>query len=166
MNEGLTGVEIAEELQLPHRLQKTWHAQGFYGSVSHNVKAIYQRYMTWFDGNPSHLWEHPPVEAAKRYISCVGGVDEVVEKAKGFCEAGDLRFAATLLNHAVFAVPESQNAKALLASTYERLGYGCENGPWRNFYISGAMELQGVRAAKTFCLVRPEWPRHCRFINF
>ncbi|KAJ5174476.1 uncharacterized protein N7482_000353 [Penicillium canariense] len=145
MNEGLTGVEIAEELELPVRLRDSWHTQGFYGSVSHNVKAIYQRYMTWFDGNPSHLWEHPPVEAAKRYVSCIGGVEAVLQKAREFSDEGDLRFAASLLNHAVFADPENTKAKSLLASTYESLGYGCENGPWRNFYISGAMELRGIR---------------------
>lgn len=148
INEGLNGVEIAERMELPLQLQEAWHTQGFYGSVSHNVKAIYQRYMTWFDGNPAHLWEHPPTESAKRYVSCMGGVEEVVRKAKTFSEQGDLRFAATLLNHAVFAEPDNQEAKNLLASTYESLGYGCENGPWRNFYISGAMELRGFRPEK------------------
>ncbi|KAJ6109165.1 hypothetical protein N7486_001399 [Penicillium sp. IBT 16267x] len=145
MNEGLTGIEIAEDFQLPPKLSTAWHTQGFYGSVSHNVKAIYQRYMTWFDGNPAHLWEHPPVETAKRYVSCMGGIDEVIKKATKFSEQGDLRFAATLLNHAVFADPENKNAKSLLASVYESLGYGCENGPWRNFYMSGAMELRGEK---------------------
>ncbi|KAJ5904481.1 hypothetical protein N7504_006864 [Penicillium tannophilum] len=145
MNEGFTGIEIAENFQLPPKLSTAWHTQGFYGSVSHNVKAIYQRYMTWFDGNPAHLWEHPPIESAKRYVSCMGGIDEVIQKAKTFSEQGDLRFAATLLNHAVFAEPGNKTAKSLLASTYESLGYGCENGPWRNFYMSGAMELRGEK---------------------
>lgn len=145
MNDGLTGVEIAENFQLPPKLSTAWHTQGFYGSISHNVKAIYQRYMTWFDGNPAHLWEHPPVESAQRYVSCMGGIDEVIQKAKTFSEQGDLRFAATLLNHAVFADPENKLARSLLASTYESLGYGCENGPWRNFYMSGAMELRGKK---------------------
>lgn len=148
INEGLTGIEIAEIMELPLQLREAWHAQGFYGSVSHNVKAIYQRYMTWFDGNPAHLWEHPPTEAAKRYVSCMGGVEEVLQKAKRFYEEGDLRFAVTLLNHAIYADPENQEAKCLLASMYEILGYVCENGPWRNFYISGAMELRGFRPKK------------------
>lgn len=143
MNDGLTGIEIAEEMELPSRLQNAWHAQGFYGSVSHNVKAIYQRYMTWFDGNPAHLWEHPPVETAKRYVDCIGGIEEVIKKAKSFSEKGDSRFAATLLNHAIFADPGNKMAKELLALIYEKLGYGCENGPWRNFYITGAKELRG-----------------------
>lgn len=150
INDGLNGVEIAEKLELPPQLQQSWHAQGFYGSVSHNVKAIYQHYMTWFDGNPAHLWEHPPVEAAKRYIYSIGGVEEVLQKAKHFCGEGDLRFAATLLNHAVFADPENQKAKAMLASIYEKLGYGCENALWRNFYLSGARELQGFKMEDNF----------------
>ncbi|KAJ5845366.1 hypothetical protein N7534_009035 [Penicillium rubens] len=143
MNQGLTGIEIAENFTLPPKLRTAWHTQGFYGSVSHNVKAIYQRYMTWFDGNPSHLWEHPPVESSTRYISCMGGVENVIKKAKEFVEEGDLRFAATLLNHVVFAEPHNEAGKAMLAQTYERLGFGSENGPWRNFYLSGARELRG-----------------------
>lgn len=123
-------------------LQKAWHTQGFYGSVNFNVKAIYQRYMGWFDGNPAHLWEHPPTQAAQRYVSCMGGVDEVVRKAEGFARDGDLRFAATLLGHAVFADPKHRGAQHALTSVFERLGYGAENGPWRNFYLTGAMELR------------------------
>ena len=143
INEGMTGVEIAEEFLLPSSLQQRWHARGYYGSVSHNVKAIYQRYMGWFDGNPAHLWEHPPVQAAQRYVSCMGGVDEVVRKAESFAGKGDLRFACTLLNHAVFADPTSSHARRALASVYDRLGQGAENGPWRNFYLTGAQELRG-----------------------
>jgi alkyl sulfatase BDS1-like metallo-beta-lactamase superfamily hydrolase len=143
MNQGLTGIEIAEDFSLPPKLRTAWHTQGFYGSVSHNIKAIYQRYMTWFDGNPSHLWEHPPVESAKRYVDCMGGAEEVIKKAQGFIKQGDLRFAATLLNHVVFSDPENAAGKIMLASTYEKLGFGSENGPWRNFYLSGAGELRG-----------------------
>lgn len=147
LNQGWTGTEIAETLQMPPALEQAWHTHGYYGSVSHNVKAIYQRYMGWFDGNPAHLWQHPPVEAAKRYVECLGGVDAVVAKARGYAEAGDPRFAAELLNHAVFAAPDSTAAKALLADVYERLGFGAENGTWRNFYLTGAQELrQGVGA--------------------
>ncbi|KAJ5811536.1 hypothetical protein N7474_007837 [Penicillium riverlandense] len=148
MNQGLTGVEIAENFSLPPKLQAAWHTQGFYGTVVHNVKAIYQRYMTWFDGNPSHLWEHPPVPSAKRYIACMGGAKEVLRKSEGYIKEGDLRFAATLLNHVVFADPECKEGKELLASTYEKLGFGAENGPWRNFYLSGANELRGHKMSK------------------
>ncbi|CAI7628139.1 unnamed protein product [Penicillium manginii] len=143
INQGLNGTEIAENFVLPTKLQPVWHLQGFYGTVVHNVKAIYQRYMTWFDGNPSHLWEHPPAASAERYVSCMGGVEEAIRKSESYIREGDLRFAATLLNHVVFADPENNRGKTLLASTYESLGYGSENGPWRNFFLSGASELRG-----------------------
>ena len=143
MNRGLTGIEIAETLTLPPALQTAWHAQGFYGSVSHNVKGIYQRYMGWFDGNPAHLWEYPPVENAKRYIACMGGIDEVVRKAEGFAQDGDLRFAATLLGHAVAFDAKHEQARRTLASVFEQLGFGAENATWRNFYLSAARDLRG-----------------------
>ena len=142
LNQGLVGAEIAEAIQLPPVLEDTWHARGYYGSVSHNVKAVYQRYLGWFDGNPAHLWEHPPVERARRYVEAMGGVDVVVERASEAFDAGDLRWAAELANHAVFAEPEHAEARALLADTYEQLGYGSENGTWRDFYLSGAHELR------------------------
>ncbi|HXV91709.1 MAG TPA: alkyl sulfatase dimerization domain-containing protein, partial [Pseudonocardia sp.] len=102
MNRGLTGAEIAETITLPPALANAWHTRGYYGSVSHNVKAIYQRYLGWFDGHPSSLWEHPPVESARRYVETIGGQAAVVERARGYADAGDLRFAAQLLKHAVF----------------------------------------------------------------
>ncbi|KAJ5689712.1 Metallo-hydrolase/oxidoreductase [Penicillium macrosclerotiorum] len=144
MNHGLTGIEIAERLSLPPSLQKSWSAQSFYGSVSHNVKGIYQRYMGWFDGNPAHLWEHPPKESAKRYVACMGGIDEVVLKAKKFESEGDLRFAATLLGHATALDPNHAESQTSLASVYRKLGYATENGTWRNFYLTGArLQLPG-----------------------
>ena len=78
LNQGLTGSEIAEVMQLPPALEQAWHVRGYYGSVSHNVKAIYQRYMGWYDGNPAHLWEHPPAEKAQRYVAAIGGADRVL----------------------------------------------------------------------------------------
>jgi alkyl sulfatase BDS1-like metallo-beta-lactamase superfamily hydrolase len=150
LNKGYTGIEIAETIQLPPGLEGAWHTRGYYGSVSHNVKAIYQRYMGWFDGNPAHLWEHPPVESSKRYLECMGGAAEAVAKARGYVDGGDLRFAAQLLNHVVFAEPANTEAKDLLAQTYERLGFGAECGTWRNFYLTGAGELrQGVSGGAT-----------------
>ncbi|GAA1459343.1 MBL fold metallo-hydrolase [Nocardiopsis exhalans] len=142
INQGYVGMEIAEHLQLPPGLEREWHTRGYHGSVSHNVKAIYQRYMGWFDGNPAHLWEHPPEEAARRYVECMGGIDEVVRKADGYRDRGDLRFAATLLNHAVFTDPGHARARAALAGVYERLGFGSESATWRNFYLQGAAELR------------------------
>ncbi|MFF0343522.1 alkyl/aryl-sulfatase [Kribbella sp. NPDC004875] len=142
LNQGLTGAEIGEQLQLPPALENAWHARGYYGSVSHNVKAIYQRYMGWFNGNPAELWRHPPVEAAKRYVEFMGGTDAVVAKAKVSFDQGDFRWVAEVVNHVVFAEPDHAAARALLADTYEQLGYGSENGTWRNFYLSGATELR------------------------
>ncbi|MGW4385475.1 alkyl/aryl-sulfatase [Streptomyces sp. NPDC004685] len=142
INKGWTGIEIAEHLQLPPALEKAWNTHGYYGSVSHNLKAIYQRYMGWFDGNPAHLWQHPPVEAGKRYVEFMGGADAVVDKARDTFEAGDYRWAAEVLSHVVFAEPGHTAARALLADTFEQLGYGAENGTWRNFYLSGTTELR------------------------
>ncbi|KAH8884170.1 Metallo-hydrolase/oxidoreductase [Thozetella sp. PMI_491] len=82
MNKGMSGIEIAEQLQLPPSLQQEWYAGEYYGCLSQNVKGIYQRYMTWFDGNPANIWKHPPKEEGKRYVDCMGGVQAVLEKAK------------------------------------------------------------------------------------
>jgi alkyl sulfatase BDS1-like metallo-beta-lactamase superfamily hydrolase len=142
LNRGMVGAEIAEAIQLPPALENVWHTHGYYGSVSHNVKAIYQRYMGWFDGNPAHLWQHPPVEAATRYVEFMGGADAVVDKAQACYDAGDLRWVAEVLNHVVFAEPGHAAARALLADAYEQLGYGSENGTWRSFYLSGSTELR------------------------
>lgn len=141
MNLGLNGTEIAEQLKLPPSLENSWHCQGFYGSLSHNVKGIYQRYMTWFDGNPASLWKPTPAAEGARYVECVGGLSPLCEKAEGYIEKGDLRFAATLLSHAVSAFPDHQRSKSLLAKTYENLAYGSGNGPWRNFYLTEAQGL-------------------------
>ncbi len=156
MNHGYTGIEIAEMIEMPPALEAAWHTHGYYGSVSHNVKAIYQRYLGWFDGNPSSLWEHPPVESATRYVDCLGGVDEVVAKARRYVEDGDLRFAAQLLKHAVFADESHVESKSLLADVYEKLGFGAENGTWRNFYLQGATELRGADAGEAVSLAPPE----------
>jgi alkyl sulfatase BDS1-like metallo-beta-lactamase superfamily hydrolase len=142
LNRGSTGMEVAEDIQLPPELETAWHARGYYGSVSHNVKAIYQRYMGWFDGNPTSLWQHPPQAAATRYVDVIGGQQAVLGKARGYAEAGDLRFAAELLKHAVFADPDDIAAREALAGVYERLGYRSENATWRSFYLTGALELR------------------------
>jgi alkyl sulfatase BDS1-like metallo-beta-lactamase superfamily hydrolase len=142
LNNGSTGMEAAEDMRLPPALENAWHARGYYGSVSHNVKAIYQRYMGWFDGNPTSLWQHPPQAAATRYVEVIGGQQAVLDQARSYAEAGDLRFAAELLKHAVFADPDDAAAREALAGVYERLGYGSENATWRSFYLSGALELR------------------------
>ncbi|MBI1375885.1 MAG: MBL fold metallo-hydrolase [Frankiales bacterium] len=145
LNTGMVGAEIAEAMQLPPALERAWSTHGYYGSVSHNVKAVYQRYLGWFDGNPSHLWQHPPVESATRYVEFMGGADAVVAKARESFDQGDYRWVAEVLGHVVFAQPGHAAARELLADTYEQLGYGAENGTWRNFYLSGATELRSGR---------------------
>jgi len=142
MNQGYTGIEAAELMVMPPALERAWHTHGYYGSVSHNVKAIYQRYIGWFDGNPATLWQHPPAESSVRYVDCMGGPAAVIARAEEYAERGDLRFSAELLNRVVFADPEHVQAKELLADVYDRLGYGSENGTWRNFYLMGAFELR------------------------
>ncbi|MFF9565093.1 alkyl/aryl-sulfatase [Leifsonia sp. NPDC014704] len=142
LNRGLTGTEIAEELTLPPALEREWSTRGYYGSVSHNVKAIAQRYLGWFDGNPARLWPHPPQALAERYVRALGGVERVVELAQAAYDDGDFRWAATLLDHAVFTEPDSAPAKSLYADTLEQLAYGSENATWRNFFLSGATELR------------------------
>ena len=141
LNNGFTGTEIAETFTLPDSLAKCWHAQGYYGFISHNVKAIYHRYMGWFDGNPAHLWELPFGDAGKCYVDCMGGPDAMVDKAKSYADNNDLRFAATLLSHVVFGYPDCAAAPSALADVLQKLDYGCENGTWRNFYLTGAYEL-------------------------
>jgi alkyl sulfatase BDS1-like metallo-beta-lactamase superfamily hydrolase len=142
LNRGFTGAEIAEQIVLPPVLENAWSTRGYYGSVSHNVKAIYQRYMGWYDGNPAHLWEHVPVERAKRYVDFMGGPDAVVEKARASFDAGDFRWVVEVLNHVVFAEPEHGAARDLLADAYEQLGYGAENGTWRSVFLSATTELR------------------------
>jgi alkyl sulfatase BDS1-like metallo-beta-lactamase superfamily hydrolase len=123
-------------------LRKAWHTHGYYGSVSHNVKAVYQRYMGWFDGNPGRLWPHPPEAIAPRYVEAIGGIDRVVDLAQKAFDSGDFRWAATLLDHAIFTDENHAGARQLYADTLEQLAYGAENAVWRNFFFSGAMELR------------------------
>ncbi|MFB7673377.1 alkyl/aryl-sulfatase [Kitasatospora purpeofusca] len=142
INQGFTPLEIAERIQLPPALERAWHTRGYYGSVSHNTKAVYQRYLGWFDGNPAHLWEHPPTEAARRYVDFMGGADEVLRRARRSFAEGDFRWVAQVVDHVVFADPVNAEARALQADALEQLGYGSENGTWRNFYLTGALELR------------------------
>ncbi|MGH1561148.1 alkyl/aryl-sulfatase [Mumia sp. DW29H23] len=143
MNQGHTGSEIAETLQTPSSLEDAWSTHGYYGSLSHNVKAIFQRYLGWYDGNPAHLWEHTPENKASRYVELLGGVDQVVAAVRRYADAGDLRFAAELGSHAVFAEPGNAEAREALATVLETLGLGAENATWRNCYLTGAYELRG-----------------------
>ncbi|MFI1093935.1 alkyl/aryl-sulfatase [Streptomyces sp. NPDC020917] len=141
MNSGATGTEIAEAMELPPALERARHAGGYYGSVSHNVRAVYQRYMGWFDGNPAHLWQHPPAEQGRRYVTALGGPGPALAAARRFADDGDLRFAAELGSHLVFADPDDQQARTFLAGVLTRLGHGAQNATWRNYYLQGAFEL-------------------------
>ncbi|KAH8422561.1 alkyl/aryl-sulfatase [Aspergillus melleus] len=142
MNLGLTGVEIAERMRLPGRIERKWHCRGITGG-------IYQKYMTWFDGRPEHLWQYPPTEEGQRYVECFNGIDGLCDKAEAFVQKRDYRSAATLLAHAVAADSGSTEPrpKLLLASVYEQLGFGAENATWRNFYLTGAQELRSGKKA-------------------
>ncbi|WP_420750473.1 alkyl/aryl-sulfatase [Rhodococcus sp. O3] len=142
LNQGYTGAEIAETMTVSPELDAAWHVRGYYGSISHGVKAIYQRYLGWYDGNPAHLWQHPPQEQAIRYVDALGGIDATLAKVREYADEGDLRFAAELGSHAVFADPTNTEARELLADVLERLGYGSENATWRNCFLVGAHELR------------------------
>jgi alkyl sulfatase BDS1-like metallo-beta-lactamase superfamily hydrolase len=142
MNRGMTGSEIAEAITLPPALEAAWHTHGYYGSVSHNVKAIYQRYMGWYDGNPANLWAHTPAEAGGRYVDFMGGADAVVDKARASFDEGDYRWVAEVVNHVMQVHPDHAGARQLLADAYEQLAYGSENGTWRSVYLSATRELR------------------------
>jgi alkyl sulfatase BDS1-like metallo-beta-lactamase superfamily hydrolase len=142
MNLGYVGSEIAEMLEMPPALAEQWHTHGYYGSVSHNVKAVYQRYLGWYDGNPAHLWAHPPVAAAERYVAAMGGADAAVALAQQAFDEGDLRWAVEVLNHLLFADEHHAAARALQADAFEQIAFGAENGTWRNVFLVGAKELR------------------------
>jgi alkyl sulfatase BDS1-like metallo-beta-lactamase superfamily hydrolase len=143
LNKGFTGSEIAEDLELPAGLERAWHCHGYYGSLTHNVKAVYQRYLGWFDGNPAHLWPHPPQAAGGRYVALAGGPDALLAHARESYERGDYRWVAEVVSHLVFADPDNLAARELEAQALEQLAYGAENGTWRNFFLMGASELRG-----------------------
>nr|WP_286154353.1 MULTISPECIES: alkyl sulfatase dimerization domain-containing protein [unclassified Mycobacterium] len=142
MNEGLVGSEIAEEMQFPPELGNFWPDRGYYGTLKHNTRAVYQRYMGWYDGNPSDLDDLPPQAAAKKYVEYMGGEDAILRKAKKDFDEGNYRWTAMVLKHVVFANPDSVNGKNLLADSYEQMGYQSESGPWRSVYLQGAYELR------------------------
>jgi alkyl sulfatase BDS1-like metallo-beta-lactamase superfamily hydrolase len=142
-NHGLTAVEIAEELaELPVELRTEFHVRGYYGTLNHNVKAVYQRYLGWFDANPANLHPLPPVEAGLRYVELMGGADAVLAAGRAAFDRGEYRWVAQLVNHLVFAEPDNREARSLQADALEQMGYQAESGPWRNFYLTGAMELR------------------------
>jgi alkyl sulfatase BDS1-like metallo-beta-lactamase superfamily hydrolase len=143
INAGYTPREIAEMVKLPKSLTSYFGARGYYGDLRHNVKAVYQFYLGAYDGNPANLDPLPPKESAQRYVELMGGADKVVAAAQSAFDKGEYRWAAELLNQAVFGAPGHQGAKALLARTYDQLGYVSEAATWRNSYLTAAAELRG-----------------------
>jgi alkyl sulfatase BDS1-like metallo-beta-lactamase superfamily hydrolase len=145
-NQGYTMLEIAELLKLPDSLEKNWATRGYYGSVNHNAKAVYNFYLGFFSGNPADLHPLPPADAAQRYVEFMGGADAVLAKAQPAFDRGEYRWVAQVVNHVVLADPANQRARHLQADALEQLGYQAESGPWRNFYLAGANELrEGVK---------------------
>ena len=147
MNEGLTGNDIANKLVLPPVLAREWYNRGYYGSISFNSRAVYQRYMGWYDANPVHLAPYPPKEESQRYVAAMGGPQKVLGLARDAAKAGDDRWAAELGARLVMADSTDTAAREDLALVYTRLGEAAENSLWRNMYLSAADELRhGVRA--------------------
>ena len=126
--------------------------RGYYGTVRHNAKAVYQRYFGWYDGNPANLDPLPPEQEGRRYVAAMGGADAVLAEATRAFEAGEYRWAATVLDHLVFAEPDRVRARELLARSYDQLGYQAESGPWRDVYLAAARELRHGRPEGGFTL--------------
>ncbi len=142
INHGYTSIEIAEMLELPESLATEWFNRGYYGTLNHNVKAVYQKYIGWFDGNPANLHPLPPEEAGRKYVELAGGPAAMLDKARDAYKKGEYRWVAQLVSHLVFADPKNREARELEADALEQLGYQAENAVWRNFYLTGAMELR------------------------
>lgn len=151
INQGYTLLEVGEMVKLPKSLAQHWGNREYYGTVNFNVKAIYQRYLGFFTGNPAELYPLPPEAAARKYVAFMGGADAVIKKARESFANGEYRWVAQVMNHVVFADPQNQEARNLEADALEQLGYQAESAVWRNFFLTGAQELrQGVmKAART-----------------
>ncbi len=149
MNHGMTASEIAEVLRLPGSLRRQWHARGYYGTLSHNVKAVYQHYLSWYDGNPANLHALTPEAGGRKYVEYMGGADAVVARARADFERGEYRWVAQVMNHVVFAEPGHTEARELGAAAMEQMGFQAESATWRNAFLLGARELRlGARAVE------------------
>ena len=147
INHGYRSAEIAERLALSKGLEKEWHVRGYYGTFSHNAKAIYQRYLGWYDANPANLNPLPPAERAKKYVAYMGGAEAAIAKAREDFAKGEYRWVADAMSQVVFAEPDNKAARELAADAMEQMGYQAESATWRNAYLFGALELrQGNRA--------------------
>jgi alkyl sulfatase BDS1-like metallo-beta-lactamase superfamily hydrolase len=141
-NQGYTMVEIAEMIELPDSLAHEWYNRGYYGTVNHDVKAVYQKYLGWYDANPTNLHALPPEAAAKKYVEYMGGLKAVIARARLDFKKGNYRWVAQVMNHVVFAYPDNMVARNLEADALEQLGYQAESATWRNCYLTGAYELR------------------------
>ena len=149
-NMGYTMKELPDLVTLPQSLANQWASQGYYGTQSHNVRAVYNFYLGYFDGNPATLNPLPPVKVASKYVAAMGGPDAVMRLGREAFQNGDYRWGAELVNHLVFAQPDNQEAKNLQADILEQMGYQADSGPWRGFYLTGADELRhGVKKLTT-----------------
>jgi len=157
MNHGLKAAEIAERLKLPSSLARTWHARGYYGTLSHNAKAVYQRYLGWYDANPATLNPLAPVERGQKYVEYMGGAEAAIRRAREDYGRGEYRFVAEVMSHLVFADPANTEARGLGADALEQLGYAAESATWRNAYLLGARELrQGAGGGLARAPVSPD----------
>jgi alkyl sulfatase BDS1-like metallo-beta-lactamase superfamily hydrolase len=141
-NQGFTPLEIAATLVMPDEFKANDHTSGYYGDLVHNSKAVYQRYLSWYDGNPANLNKLPPTEVGKRYVELAGGADALIANAQKAFDNGDYRWVAELVNHLVFADPTNTAARNLQADALEQLGYQAESSTFRNAYLMGAQELR------------------------
>jgi alkyl sulfatase BDS1-like metallo-beta-lactamase superfamily hydrolase len=157
---GYTPREIAEQLELPESLRASFPNRGYYGTLKHNAKGVYQRYFGWYDGNPANLDPLPPAEAGAKYVKLAGGAANLLRSAQAAYDGGDYRWVAEVVNHLVFADPDNQEARELLARAYDQLGYQAESGPWRDVYLTGAFELrhggptEGIDLASAMDMIR------------
>lgn len=142
MNRGWRPAEIAEAIDLPPGLAERWAVRGYYGSVSHNVKAVYQRYLSWYDANPCNLHPLPPAPAARKFVEYMGGAAAVIERARADFARGEFRWVAQVMKEVVYAEPDNREARALCADALEQMGYQAESATWRNAFLYGAQELR------------------------
>ncbi len=156
MNKGYTASEIAEVIALPDSLAGKWYNRGYYGTMSHNAKAVYQRYLGWYDGNPANLNPWPPEEAGKRYVAAMGGARKAQKVAQKAYDSGDYRWAAQVASHIVFADDTNMKARELLAKAFEQLGFQAEGSLWRNMYLTGAAEAREAPNDRQITTVSPD----------
>lgn len=156
MNKGYTAEEIAEVIALPDSLASKWYNRGYYGTMAHNSKAVYQRYLGWYDANPANLNPWPPEEAAKRYVAAMGGPEKALKVAQTAYAEGDYRWAAEVASHVVFSDGTNTDAREVLAQAFEQMGYQAEGSLWRNMYLTGAAEARTVPTVAAVTTLSPD----------